>query len=469
MKTPIIYKTEERVRWGYFTAFILLFVSYVLTLYSSQQVSNQQERVGHTTTVINTLDILFSELVNAESAFRGYVVLKDENILGDYYKVPLLIDSIITKLKHLTEDNVLQQKRLDTVQVLIKRKINLLSTGLSMFNNNNFTVTDTMKKMGVVGKLTMDSIKIFSLKLKKEENNLLTKRSDSASNFSNFIKVINVASLAIAIILAIYSITLFDKENKAKKTADKQAAQFREQLEQRVIELDKLNKELIGLRSIEKFAATGRIARTIAHEVRNPLTNINLAIEHLRSEIQPESETEILFNMISRNSNRINELINDLLNSTKVAQLNFIKVNINNILDQSLEFVQDRIDLKEIKVIKNYAQHPIPVLLDIEKINIAFLNIILNAVEATELQKGIITITTETKNNLCAVTISDNGKGMDEESLSKLFEPYFTTKEKGMGLGLTNTQNIILSHNANIYAESVQGKGSSFIISFNCA
>ena len=122
MKTPIIYKTEERVRWGYFTAFILLFVSYVLTLYSSQQVSNQQERVGHTTTVINTLDILSSELLNAESAFRGYVVLKDENILGDYYKVPLLIDSIITKLKHLTEDNVLQQKRLDTVQVLIKRK-----------------------------------------------------------------------------------------------------------------------------------------------------------------------------------------------------------------------------------------------------------------------------------------------------------------------------------------------------------
>ena len=131
--------------------------------------------------------------------------------------------------------------------------------------------------------------------------------------------------------------------------------------------------------------------------------------------------------------------------------------------------MQDRIDLKEIKVIKNYATDPFPVLVDVEKINIAFLNIILNAVEATELKKGIITITTETKNNFCVVTISDNGKGIDEESLSKLFEPYFTTKEKGMGLGLTNTQNIILSHHANIYAESEVGKGSSFIISFNCA
>ena len=127
------------------------------------------------------------------------------------------------------------------------------------------------------------------------------------------------------------------------------------------------------------------------------------------------------------------------------------------------------IDLKAIKVIKNYAPDVLPVLADIEKINIAFLNIILNAVEAVDPQKGVITITTETKDNRCVVTISDNGKGMDKESLSKLFEAYYTTKEKGSGLGLTNTQNIILGHNGNIYAESEEGKGSSFIISFNRA
>ena len=145
------------------------------------------------------------------------------------------------------------------------------------------------------------------------------------------------------------------------------------------------------------------------------------------------------------------------------------KVNINEILDQSLGFVQDRIDLKGIKVIKNYAPGLPQVFADVEKINIAFLNIIVNAVEAIESQKGILTITTENKNNRCVVTISDNGKGIDKESLSRLFEPYFTTKEKGIGLGLTSTQNIILSHNANIYAESEEGKGSSFIISFNYA
>jgi len=86
-----------------------------------------------------------------------------------------------------------------------------------------------------------------------------------------------------------------------------------------------------------------------------------------------------------------------------------------------------------------------------------------------EPKKGILTIITENKNNSCVVNISDNGKGMDKESLLKIFEPYFTTKEKGTGLGLTNTQNIILNHNASIQAQSEEGKGSSFIITFNYA
>ena len=469
MLSSFFNRNEDKVLAGYLTTFILLFTSLLLTFYSSQQVSKQQERVQHTSDVINNLNFLSFELINAESAFRGYLLLKDENILFEYYKAPPLIDSTFLKLRLLTQDNDKQKKRLDTLQGLIKTRLTILSTGLNIFKSHDLTITDTMKLLGRTGKITMDSIKILAVKLQREEDDLMVKRSNRGSNFSNFIKVINVAAFAIAIILVLYTITIFNKENSARKAADIQAEKFRRQLEQKINELEKVNAELLELRSIEKFAATGRISRTIAHEVRNPLTNINLATEHLRSEIKEAAEVNILFDMITRNSNRINELINDLLNSTKAAHLNFTKVNINEMLDQSLGFVQDRIDLKAIKVIKNYAPYPLPVLADIEKINIAFLNIILNAVEAVDLQKGVITITTETKDNRCVVTISDNGKGMDKESLSKLFEAYYTTKEKGSGLGLTNTQNIILGHHANIYAESEEGSGSSFIISFNNA
>ena len=469
MLTSFFDKIADKIRWGYLIAFLLLLLSYVLTFYSSQQVSNKQQRVHHTSNVINTLDILLSELKDAESAFRGYLVIKNELFLNDYYKAPHLIDSTFLKLKSLTTDNEIQQNRLDTLSSLITTKLNILRTGLTIFKSYDHVVIDSMTKMAYKGKLLMDSIKNIAIKIQAEENNLMIKRSDSVTTLSNFIKVINVASIAIAIILAFYSIATFNKENKAKQAADKQAQQFREQLEVRVNELAKVNTELLELRSIEKLAVTGRISRTIAHEVRNPLTNINLATEHLRSEILSAPETDMLFDMITRNSNRINELINDLLNSTKAAQLNFKKVSINDILDQSLDFAQDRIDLKKIKVIKNYAADLPQIMADIEKINIAFLNIIVNAVEAIESNNGTLTIITENKNNRCIVTISDNGKGMNNESLTKLFEPYFTTKENGTGLGLTNTQNIILSHSGSITAQSEQGKGTTFTITFNFA
>jgi signal transduction histidine kinase len=469
MIVSIIDKIADRVRWGYLTAFILLLISYILTFYSSQQVLDQQTRVQDTRSVINTLDVLLSELKDTESAFRGYIILKDEKFLEDYYNTPPLIDSTFFKLKSLTSDDAMQQKRLDTLHSLIKNKLNILSSGLSIFRSNGLVLTDTMRKMGYQGKLMMDSVKMIAIKLKAEENALLNKRSDRVTTLSNFIKVINIVSIVVAIVLAFYSITIFNKENKEKQEADKQAEQFRQQLELRANELYKVNVELLELRGIEKFAATGRIARNIAHEVRNPLTNINLATEHLRSEIQRTTDTDILFEMIARNSNRINELISDLLNSTKASHLTFTTISVNDILDQSLGFAQDRIDLKEIKVIKNYDVDLCPILADVEKINIAFLNIIVNAVEAMEAKKGILTIKTENKNNRCTVIISDNGKGIDKESLLKIFEPYYTTKDSGNGLGLTNTQNIILSHHANIYAESEEGKGSSFIISFDYA
>ena len=469
MLARIIDTISDRVRWGYLSAFVLLLISYILTFYSSQQVSTQQERVHHTALVINNLDILLSELKDAESSIRGYFIMKDNQFLKDFNKVPPSIDSTFSILNFLTADNNIQQRRLDTLQMLIRYKLHLLSSGIEMFHENNFTVSDTMKKMGYQGKFSMDKIKVISKKLQNEENDIMINRSESVTNLSNFIKVINIASIVIAIILAFYSIITFNKENKARQASDEQSKNLRKQLENKIEDLNNVNTELLELRSIEKFAATGRISRTIAHEVRNPLTNINLATEHLRSEIAPDPEIDILFNMITRNSNRINDLISDLLNSTKTAHLVFKKVNINDVLDQSIGFAQDRIDLKKITVVKNYGNSLPEIMADIEKLNVAFLNIIVNAVEAMDADKGVLTITTLCKNDRCVVTISDNGKGMDKESMSKLFEPYFTTKEKGNGLGLTNTQNIILSHQAKVYAESEEGEGTSFIISFTQA
>ena len=314
----------------------------------------------------------------------------------------------------------------------------------------------------------MNRVEDFAYQIQNEERKLFQERNGRLAKYSNIIKDFTIISLIVAILLTFYSIITFNKENKAKKEASEKANAYRQQLELRIDELAALNLELIELRNIEKFAATGRISRTIAHEVRNPLTNINLATEQLRNEIAANEDADILFEMISRNSNRINQLISNLLDSTRISELQYIKSSINDVLDSSLEFASDRVELKQIKVVKDYDKDIYPILVDQEKIKIAFLNIIVNAIEAMD-DGGTLHLSTETRNNRCVTKITDTGKGMSKEDVARLFEPYFTTKEKGTGLGLTNTQNIILAHNGKIRVESELGKGTSFTISFNFA
>lgn len=221
------------------------------------------------------------------------------------------------------------------------------------------------------------------------------------------------------------------------------------------------------LRTTEKLAVTGRIARTIAHEIRNPLTNVNLSLEQLKGEIPKDDSLDLYFDIITRNTERINQLITELLNSAKPAALQFESYNINNLIEESLSLAQDRINLKKIRVEKKLEPEMKMISVDAEKVKIAFLNIIINAVEAMEPEKGVLQIETYiNKNNKCVILISDNGSGISEENLNKLFEPFFSSKPKGMGLGLTSTQNIILNHKGTIEVESEVGKGTTFVIKF---
>jgi signal transduction histidine kinase len=281
----------------------------------------------------------------------------------------------------------------------------------------------------------------------------------------SYLTAFTIVSLIIGILLVFYLIIIFNKETKEKREAIRKKNVYRQQLESRIDELTILNLESIELKNIEHFTATGRILRTIAHEVRNPLTNINLATEQLQNEIPATEDVSFLFEMISRNSKKINLLMSSLLDSTRISSLQYAITSINDVLDNSMESAADIIELKHIKVVKDYDKDIGPISVDKEKVQIALLNIIVNAVEAME-DHGTLYLVTETRNDRCITKVTDNGKGLSKEDMARLFEPYFTTKEKGNGLSLTNTQNIILGHNARISVESELGKGTSFTISF---
>jgi signal transduction histidine kinase len=138
-------------------------------------------------------------------------------------------------------------------------------------------------------------------------------------------------------------------------------------------------------------------------------------------------------------------------------------------LDKSIASAIDRITLKQIDLTVSYPEKEAFVLLDEEKIQLAFLNIIINAVEAMEEGKGKIAVSIEEQDDEYIVEIEDNGCGISEENMQRLFEPYFTSKRNGMGLGLASTLNIIQSHNGHVDVKSEEGKGTSFIIGFKKA
>ena len=223
--------------------------------------------------------------------------------------------------------------------------------------------------------------------------------------------------------------------------------------------------ELANLQT-EKLAANERLIRMLAHEIRNPLNNIILSVEHLVPADGDETQKDFL-GIIQRNSIRINQIITELLNLASPAELVFEKHTLQEIMDESLARASDRINLHKINVEKNYPAAPLFITADKNKLVIAFTNILINAVEAMEINKGNLSVGMKDSADAYNIYIKDNGRGIPREYLSKLFDPFFTLKKNGMGLGLTASYSIIQSHKANMQVESNVDEGTNFLISFN--
>jgi len=220
---------------------------------------------------------------------------------------------------------------------------------------------------------------------------------------------------------------------------------------------------------VEKLAAAGRLVRTLAHEVRNPLNNINLSAEQLVHELQEKEDTTIYLDIIQRNSKRIGAIITELLNSSRPTEMSMEKKALQEIMDESIAAALDRMTLQRVKLQIRYIDSPAWIFADSEKLKIAFLNIIINAIEAMPEDSGKLNIIIDTELEQHLVKIADNGNGISEENLSRLFEPYFTSKRNGMGLGLATTLNILQSHKAHIEVASALNKGTHFTITFPAA
>lgn len=236
-------------------------------------------------------------------------------------------------------------------------------------------------------------------------------------------------------------------------------------------ELEKSKELEAQLQQAEKSAVIGRLGSAIAHEIRNPLNYINLTLDHLRSKFAPEDaekrETfDKLTSQLKAEVARINSQISDFLNYSRPAKANLNPIDVRTVIDDSLRIIEAQASENGIKVGVIEHENVPKILGDPEFLRSVFNNLMINAVQAMEKSGGHlnIKITPDENDSFVRIDIADTGNGIPEENVSKIFEPYFSTKETGTGLGLAIVQKIVEMHNGTIEVESKTGEGTRFTV-----
>ena len=221
---------------------------------------------------------------------------------------------------------------------------------------------------------------------------------------------------------------------------------------------------------LESLARLTTAAASISHEIKNPLAAISIHVQLAKKNIASNEDVfnekmKKHFSVIEEEIDRLNKIVVDFLFAVRPIKFEFRMVNINAVIISILDTFQDEFAMYNIQI-KKILDESLPLLQGDERfLRQAFINIIVNAKHAMMKDGGVLNISTSREENVVVVLISDSGAGIPHNILNKIFEPYFTTKETGTGLGLTMTYKVIKEHGGDIHVYSDFGKGASFKIS----
>jgi len=221
------------------------------------------------------------------------------------------------------------------------------------------------------------------------------------------------------------------------------------------------------LEKAERLSSLGQLAAGVAHEIRNPLNAISMATQRLKRDFVPAdqskaSEFQNLSSVIRDEIRRLNGIIEEFLSFSKSRRLQLSDFSLVEVLQKIVSLIREEASARGITIETRWRQTPAIIPMDINKLQQSFLNLIKNAMESIATE-GKITITVDKEGkNYISVGISDTGCGMTAEEIEKIFSPEYTTKEKGVGLGIPLASEIIRGHGGEIRVVSQEGKGTTF-------
>jgi two-component system NtrC family sensor kinase len=216
----------------------------------------------------------------------------------------------------------------------------------------------------------------------------------------------------------------------------------------------------------EKLAAVGQLAAGVAHEINNPLTAIIANAQILHRELPPDHDLQESVDLIARAGARATQVVRNLLDFARKEEYHLGLTDLNDTVDRALELVQHEILARGIKLDFNADPKLPPILASQDHLQSVWLNLLLNAIDSLDKSPGEIVVATRWVSDEIHVSVTDNGKGIPPERLTRIFEPFYTTKKagRGTGLGLSVTHRIVKQHGGSIRVESQVGVGSTFTV-----
>jgi len=213
-----------------------------------------------------------------------------------------------------------------------------------------------------------------------------------------------------------------------------------------------------------RLQSLGTMAAGVAHEIRNPLGIIRNTAEILKAELLSESDSYSYVDSILEEVHRLNNLVTQFLQLSKPSVIEKRDCDIRQLIESTISFVKYDFEKSGIKNFYDKPQHPVNIKCDENSIKQLLLNLLINAKQSMK-NGGSVKIDLIKKKNKILITITDEGSGISEIEIKKVFDPFYSTKDAGIGLGLTICKNIVDSHNGTIEVFSRENKGTKIIVS----
>lgn len=259
---------------------------------------------------------------------------------------------------------------------------------------------------------------------------------------------------------------LTDEKVRLEQEIKRYAEELESRVAQRTAELIETHRRLVHQ---ERIAALGRAAAQVAHEVKNPLAGLLLYALHLKGKAANLSQSEAgLVDKIVNTINHLNSRVEQILGFARPVNLTLRPGDLNQIVIDVLELLRPQLTANKVEVHLSLGQRPASVMLDESSLRGALMNLMLNAI-AVMPEGGTLSLTLTHLNEVLRLEITDTGPGIAEEEVTKVFEPFYTTKENGLGLGMPYARKIIEQHGGTISLNSRLGEGTTIHIDLPAA